>query len=273
MASKLKLILSIPCIVLALQAHSHEMNENNTTVDAAELLQQAQQELQKLDVAALSEELHSPVFGSAQNRAFSDNRAAIRNFKAQDLVISRGDVDIRYDVILQPGHFWRTSGATGTEGQHVSERNLVALIVKDTARLLRAEGHSVLVIGADGFNKEGLRTKVFLALHADGNDNPCSSAPSMGYDDDSDLLGVHSIGYGLSQALGYSYEQFMDDGFVPSLTNYYTFKHIRTSRFEGILELGELTCPDEEVLLVENALGIANNLAVMLSATVSVSSN
>lgn len=183
-----------------------------------------------------------------------------------------GDADQIYDVVLQPGHFLRTRGATGASGQRVSEQALVSIVADQIARELIDEGLNVAVIPADGFTRP-LNSYVFLALHADGSVNPCSSAPSMGYDDQSDLLGVHFVGFALAQAIGVDYDKWHTDNFTANLERYYAFKHMKTRSFEGILELGEITCPETEQQLVGNHQKIAKNLAAALSTAVTLAKN
>lgn len=264
--------LCIATLLASSSSFAHDLNQGVITTPD-EMLNEAQNILGAFDLSKVETDLQSASFGAANSELFKANLEKIKSFSPNNLITAHGDSNIMYDLILQPGHFWRKSGATGTGGKYVYERNIVAFIVNEMAVMLTQSGLNVLVIEADKFNRGGLNAKAFLAIHADGNEKACATAPSMGYDDKSDLLGVHAIGYGLSQALGYSYEGFMRDGFTKALRNYYAFKHVQTQRFEGVLEIGELTCPEEEVLLIENAKTIANNIAVMLQATILVESN
>lgn len=190
----------------------------------------------------------------------------------EELTTEFGNIDSHYDVILQPGHFGRDRGSTGSSGARVSEQKLVAYVAYSIAQQLENEGLNVLVISADSFprdnrnteNFEGLSSKVFLALHADGSTTPCASGPSIGYEDEEHLFGMHALAYALSRAMNYSYEEFMDDNFTVNLSEYYTFPHIRTAGFKGIIELGELTCVQQESLLIANVDQISLNLAHFL---------
>ena len=96
----------------------------------------------------------------------------------------------------------------------------------------------------------------------------------MGYDDSSDLLGVHFVGFALSQAIGVAdYADWHKDNFSANLERYYSFKHVTTRSFEGILELGEITCPDTEQALLGNHSRISQNLAAALSTAVEITKN
>ncbi|MBW4707171.1 N-acetylmuramoyl-L-alanine amidase [Roseobacter sp. YSTF-M11] len=184
-------------------------------------------------------------------------------------MVSNGDTSTLYDVILQPGHYGRTSGSTGGGGALISEQKLAAGIVERLASRLKELGHSVAVIPADGFARP-LKGYVFLSIHADGSSSPCASAPSLGYDDGSDLLGMHLVAYGLGTSLGYTYNEFMNDNFTANLSSYYVYKHIKSRIFEGVLEVGELSCPEEEQLLIDRKDIIADNLAYALDAAVTI---
>jgi hypothetical protein len=177
--------------------------------------------------------------------------------------VALGDAGVEYDVILQPGHYLRTTGAIGTSGKSVSERALVAYVVAGIARDLRQRSLKVLVISADNFlrRKPGLQTKMFLAVHADGNERPCTTGPSMGYEKNTSMYAMHAIGWGLSQALGYTYSDFMRDNLTVNEAHYYMFSQVRTTTAKGILEIGELTCEKQEEQLIVNADVIAANLA------------
>ena len=181
--------------------------------------------------------------------------------------VSTGESGLLYDVILQPGHYLRTKGAVGTAGKSVSERALVAYITGKLAERLRSQSISVLIISADDFlrGKPGLQGKIFLAIHADGNKIPCSSGPSMGYERKSSMLAMHTIGLGLSQALGYQYNDFMRDNLTVNESKYYMFSQVRTTLMKGLLEIGELTCEAQEDQLVINADSVAANLARALN--------
>lgn len=167
-------------------------------------------------------------------------------FDISELVELVPQKDVVYDVIIQPGHYGRTRGATGGEGKltsgaTITERELVAEIGARLASRLIELGLNVAVIKADGFPRP-LRSYVFLSIHADASVRPCASGPSLGYDDSSDLLGMHLVAYALGTSLGVKYNDFMKDNFTVNLSNYYAFRHMHTNVFEGVLEIGELTC-------------------------------
>ena len=181
-----------------------------------------------------------------------------------------GDPHKSYQVILQPGHFGRTSGRTGGAGANVTEQELVAFIIAKTAAYLIANNIDVLTISADEINKTGLHADIFLAVHADTAKKPCTTGPSLGYAKGSSLLGMHSIGFALATSMGQTYADFKKDNFTVGEHEYYAFKFITTKGYGGLLELGELTCPAVENALISNAELIAHNLGVALKASVEI---
>jgi hypothetical protein len=174
-----------------------------------------------------------------------------------DRVVKGGD----YDVVLQPGHYLRTTGRTGATGARVTERALVAYIVAPMAEMLRKKGLKVLVLPADPQLMGALHTKIFLAVHAEGSVKPCSAKPSLGYDPHTSPMAMHAVGWALGQALGYQYERFQKDNFNSNVSNYYMYRQIQAVNLKGLLEVGEVTCPATEDALIAAADKISNNLA------------
>lgn len=259
---------ALSALVLASPAFAHD-SQTGSEASPEEMRIEAKDELAAIASTGVLGQMEGPALGSDMRSIFDDNLSAIRAI-GPDAFEMPGQEARVHDVVLQPGHFWRTSGATGSQGAHIAERSLAAFLVQRIASSLEEDGYDVIVIPADGYPRP-LDTQIFLAIHADGSDTPCASAPSMGYDDPSDALGVHAVGFALATALGYSYDEFMDDGFTKALREYYAFPHMRTTKFEGVLEVGELSCPEEEELLITSAELIAGNIARMLAGIVDVS--
>lgn len=190
--------------------------------------------------------------------------AKIRKADNAIVGVALGDSGIVYDVILQPGHYGRKTGAIGTSGQRVLERALVAYITAGVARNLKDRHLSVLVISADNYTNN-LRGKVFLAIHADGSTTPCSTGPSLAYGSHTSPYAMHAIGWALGSALGYTYENFKKDNFTANEAHYYMFNKLEAPTMKGLLEVGELTCPKMEDRLIEASNAMAGNIALALS--------
>lgn len=191
--------------------------------------------------------------------------------------VQTGSAD-KYDVILQPGHYGRSTGRTGTGGRFVSEQHLAAYVASRTAEVLRKSGKKVLIVSADQYRKDdpgtpsydGLSARIFISFHADGSTKPCTTGPSLAYSSNSSTYAMHAVGWGLARALGYEYGEFRRDGFTADSANYYMFNRVRASDLAGLLEMGELTCPKTEQALIANATAIAENTAHALNFVLDV---
>lgn len=212
-------------------------------------------------------DLQSPGMGSVESTEFSDILKKIKLERPIKVGLGKGLVD--YDIILQPGHYDRKVGKVGTSGKLVSERALVAYITGGIAEALRARGLNVLVVSADEYHLptrnavayDGLKSKLFLSIHADGSTSACTSGPSLGYTKGTSPMAMHAIGWALAQSLGYTYEEFRKDNFTADEAHYYMFGVVRAPTLTGLLEIGELTCADKEKRLVASADAIAANIA------------
>ena len=182
--------------------------------------------------------------------------------------VKQGDLNVSYDVIIQMGHYKRTTGRTGTAGRRVSEQEMGAYV---GTKLIEQLGQltvdhkpiRTVLIGADDF-KPNLNTKIFVALHCDSAEPKCKTGPSLGYSGTADAPGMNSLAVALALTLGLNAEEFMRDNFTKDLQGYYAFHKVNASKFKGVLEMSELTCPAEEDRLLLRADDLAANLAVAL---------
>lgn len=181
--------------------------------------------------------LVAPTFGSQSTEKLAQLIDEI-NRQAPIPGAQRNVTGSDYDVILQPGHYLRPPGKLGTSGQHVSERALVASIVGPMANQLRATGLKVLVVPADPTIQGTLSARVFLAVHADGNETPCSGKASLGYAKGTSPLAMHAVGYSLGRAMGYAYKDFHQDNYTVNESDYYMFRRVKADQLTGIVEIG-----------------------------------
>lgn len=257
-----RLIFIITSFVLTFSqslAFAEESEHVRLSQSSAEYQSSFDSSVKELRAKGFADGLQSPSLGAITSVEGQERLSRILADKPIEGV-EVGNASIFYDVILQPGHYLRKTGATGTSGALVTERALVAYIAARIATDLRANGVNVLVISADNFLKSspGLRSKIFLAVHADGSERPCApgSGPSLAYEAKSSPFAMHAIGWGLSQALGYNYSDFRRDNYTPNEAHYYAFSYVKTDAMKGLLEIGELTCPKmEELLISSDAIG------------------
>lgn len=262
----LRRILAVSSAVWLSAAVAQE--EVTFTESSAEFTTAYDEAIKLIRERGLNDKMDAPVFNA---RTSEELEALAREIAEERPIaeISQGDRAVQYDVILQPGHYGRRTGAVGTQGDRVSERALVAYVTKLIAARLRELDREVLVVSADEFVRDdattpewdGLASTTFLAVHADGSVKPCSTGPSLGYSAETSPHAMHAIGFGLASALGYKYQDFRRDNFTANEANYYMFRHVRAGSLEGLLELGELTCTSEEDKLVANADVVAKNVA------------
>ncbi|NOD96898.1 hypothetical protein GS610_06715 [Ruegeria sp. HKCCD6228] len=224
--------------------------------------------LSEKELAAI---LSDPVineFSQYSGNAFDDDTVRFWASKAkkahQSLNTDTLDASKYYDVVLQVGHYPRKKGVTGGEGELVIEQEIAALV----ATLVREKLVSklnVVVIPADGY-KQNIKTKIFLALHTDSAplSKSCQLGPSIGYNDNTDALGMRFLAFALARTFNYDLSKFMSDNYTKGLRSYYAFKHFNTTMFEGVLEMEELTCPEKERNLLVGADDLATNLALAL---------
>lgn len=268
----MKTLTALLLTLLILVASQPEAPEHPLiTTSSSEFKQSTEASINTLRKAGFSRQLETPALGSIPDDQFGRVLAEIKDEKPIPHVDEPESVS--YDVILQPGHYGRLSGAVGTSGQLVSERALVSYMTGVAAEELRDAHVSVLVVSADHYPRQGLRAKVFLAIHADGSDRPCSTGPSLGYQSNSSLLAMHTVGWSLGAALGYGYTDFNRDNFTVNEAKYYMFRQVQADRLTGLLEVGELTCPKSEKQLVGSAHLVGINVARALQFIVQTQAN
>jgi N-acetylmuramoyl-L-alanine amidase len=255
-------------LAMLITVQDQDSEHPQITVSSDAFRQSLASSVDKLKKAGFQEGIETPGLGSSSEEQFQQLVGEIR---AETPIpdVSQGERGVTYDVILQPGHYGRTSGRVGTAGHFVSERALVAYITNVAAQSLRRDGDSVLVVSADKYLRptarnaafDGLRAKVFLAIHADGSVAPCSTHASLAYQSNSSLMSMHAVGWTVAAALGYSYLDFTKDNYTDNEAGYYMFRQVEANRLTGLLEVGELTCPAREKQLIDSSRLIGRNIA------------
>jgi hypothetical protein len=201
--------------------------------------------------------------------AFSDTDAKFWAEKARTAhrtaSVERGDLSKTYDVIIQIGHYPRKTGRTGGQGKFVSEQEVAALVAVGLKQQLAGikngnKPFSVLLVGADDYAQR-LKSKIFLALHTDAAEKQCAVGPSVAYQKIGDAAGMHAVALALAITLSKDAEKFMNDNYTRDEAGYYAFRQFDTVEFKGLLEMSELTCPEQERALLERAAVLSTNLA------------
>jgi N-acetylmuramoyl-L-alanine amidase len=119
------------------------------------------------------------------------------------------------DVFIQAGHEGRTTGATGACGPLGCEIDWTPIVANEATRILREEGISV--VRENAFLTGRYDVKVAIFIHFDGNDNPCRSGASVGYNDPTDKPAADEWKTLYSKYWPY---RWMNDNFTSNLRNY-----------------------------------------------------
>lgn len=172
-------------------------------------------------------------------------------------------------VVIQLGHCYRRTGATGTNGVDgdPNEQEFATSAGNRAAVLLRVAGHQARVILADD-DLDDYEGDAFCAIHCDGSTSPSARGCSVGYRNDS--------GKKLAQAWKHAYfdlgwRGFRPDNYTDALAGYYGTRHAvnQGNRHAFIAEAGFLTSPDDERLL-SGAAGTERFARALTNAVVSV---
>lgn len=172
-------------------------------------------------------------------------------------------------LVVQMGHVGRTSGATGAPG----EQAFTQTVGNACSALLNRGGWQVRLIPADPPSSY-YRGDAFVAVHADGNNNPDVSGCSVGY--------RNSAGQGLAHAWRDAYirrggpKVWHPDNYTTNLGQYYgTGTAVAQGNSRAcIIECGTITNPADRALMTgpggpeRVALAIGEALGLMPSAPV-----
>lgn len=147
-------------------------------------------------------------------------------------------------LVVQMGHCYRITGATGTNG----EQDFATRVANDCASLLSRNGWSVKVIHADE-STSAYRGDAFVAIHADGSTNTSVRGASVGY--------RTPEGQTFGQAWKRAYADrgwpggFRADNYTTALAQYYGTGNAvgQGNRRAIIVECGFLTSPDDRAVL------------------------
>ncbi|MER7870310.1 N-acetylmuramoyl-L-alanine amidase [Streptomyces sp. enrichment culture] len=153
-------------------------------------------------------------------------------------------------LVVQMGHCFRTSGATGTPGEQVFVKAVADACVEELDRPgpPGREHWRLRVIKADE-PLEQYAGDAFVAFHCDGSANPDARGASVGYRD--------AAGQSLAQAWKHAYERhgwsggFRSDNYTENLKKYYgTRKAAEAGNPRAfIAECGFLTNQGDKALL------------------------
>lgn len=162
-------------------------------------------------------------------------------------------------LVVQMGHCYRKSGATGTAG----EQDYATLVARECVRLL--SGLNGWIVNTTLADENDYSGAAFAAIHCDGSTSSSARGASVGY--------RTPEGQALGQAFKRAYHTlgwsggFRPDNYTAALAGYYGVRNAVNAgnRRAFIIECGFMTSPEDRALLVGKggpgrvamALGIA----------------
>ncbi|MBV9272070.1 MAG: hypothetical protein JO165_13330 [Candidatus Eremiobacteraeota bacterium] len=156
---------------------------------------------------------------------------------------------LQYDVLISAGHEGRPASCVhfpkhkcnlGTGG----EREWTPIVADEATRILRVHGYTVAREPADFEGMYAVKAAVFV--HYDGTDVPCTSGASIGYPPSQDKRAADIWRTIYKQYFPFKWQP---DNFTTNLSRYYGFRQVRAVNGALVLELGELTCPQQRTWL------------------------
>ncbi len=169
------------------------------------------------------------------------------------------------DVLISAGHEGRPASCVRYPkracnlGAH-GERDWTPVVADEAARVLREHGVSVAREPADFDGTYDVDAAVFI--HFDGSTSPCASGASIGYHEPRFAPAAQQWRALYSQYFPYG---FQPDDFTVGLRDYYAFRQVDARNAALVLELGELTCPQQREWLAPRLAFEGRLIAYFLS--------
>jgi hypothetical protein len=169
------------------------------------------------------------------------------------------------DVLISAGHEGRPASCArfpqhrcnlGASG----ERAWTPVVADAATAVLRRAGVSVIRLPADFSGSYHVRAAVFI--HFDGSDPPCRSSASIGYAHPLDAPAAANWRGLYAQYWPYG---FQPDNFTQGLRDYYAYRQVHARDGSMVLELGEITCPQQRAWLAPRLRWEGALLAYFLS--------
>jgi len=144
------------------------------------------------------------------------------------------------NVYIQAGHEGRVFGNTGSVSVYGREMDWNTIVADEATRILRNAGVSVIRAAAD--RKRISVVQLAISIHFDGSKRACRTGASVGFNNASDKGAVRAWKRIYSQVFPF---KWMRDNFSKNLSQYYNYRYTQVSDAELVLELGEISCPEQ----------------------------
>jgi len=175
---------------------------------------------------------------------------------------------IRADVLVSAGHEGRPASCArfprhkcnlGAPG----EREWTPIVADEVTRVLREHGVQVIREPADFAGRFQVEAAVFI--HFDGIKPVCSSGASIGYHNPSGRQAARMWRALYGPIFPF---RFMRDNFTMGLRDYYGFRQVQASHGALVLELGEITCPQQRAWMEPRLLALGDLIAYDVSRAI-----
>jgi hypothetical protein len=172
---------------------------------------------------------------------------------------------IQANVLISAGHEGRPASCAqfpkhkcnlGAAG----EREWTPIVADEAVRVLRQYGLTVIREPADFEGQFAVDAAVFI--HFDGTTPPCASGASIGYHHPSDLDAA--VLWKKIYAPIFPF-RFMPDNFTLGLRDYYGFRQVEATHGALVLELGEISCPEQRAWMEPRLLALGDLIAYAVS--------
>ena len=147
---------------------------------------------------------------------------------------------LQADVYIQAGHEGRLVGNTGSVSAYGREIDWTKIVADEATRILRNAGVSVIRAPAD--QKRESVVRLALSIHFDGAKRACSTGASIGLNNASDRDAARAWKRIYRSVFPF---KWMPDNFSKNLKYYYNYRYTLASDAELVLELGEMSCPEQ----------------------------
>lgn len=144
------------------------------------------------------------------------------------------------NVFIQAGHEGRVFGNTGSVSPYGREIDWNVIVADEATRILRNAGVSVIRAAAD--HKRKSNVQLAISIHFDGSKRACRTGASVGFNKSSDRSAVRAWKRLYSPIFPF---KWMHDNFSKNLSRYYNYYYTQVSDAELVLELGEISCPEQ----------------------------
>ena len=180
------------------------------------------------------------------------------------------------DVLIQAGHEGRETGLTGSSSPLGEEKKWTPIVANKATSLLEEAG--VTVIRENASLEGPYHVKIALFLHFDGAEYKgidfkkrftCKTGASVGYPlNDKNSKEAAKEWKKFYTKNGWNFK-WMNDNFTRNLWKYYGYNKTVTSDAKLVLELGEITCPEQAKWLKPRLKKLGGVIASFVSKRIS----